>query len=287
MEERQLKTEKWTNAQGESFRLLNWPVVTGEPQATLLIHHGHGEHAGRYESLVKGITDLPVDIWSFDARGHGESDGARGDAAGLAGLVQDLEQIIELMASRTENRPMMVMGHSMGGAVVGYYATSKTAHPSIQGFVFSAPALDIHRNALIEIKLLVGKVLGKAVPQLTLATGLDPSGISSVPDEVERYKADPLIHSKITAQLGVSLVDDAAQVIAGASKITLPTLVYHGDADPIVNIEGTRQFVKGIATDDVTYEEFKDFFHEPHHESLADRQRVFDLITGWIQARLT
>lgn len=286
MEERTLQTEKWTDAQGHSFRLLNWPHPSSEPKATVLIHHGHGEHGGRYASLVAGLSGLPVDIWTFDARGHGETDGARGDAAGLSGLVDDLEKIIDLIVSKTENRKIILMGHSMGGAVVGFYATTRAPHPCIQGLILSAPALEIHRNALIEIKLLVGKVLGKAVPRLSLATGLDASGISSVPEEVERYKADPLIHSKITAQLGVSLVDDAAHVIAGASKVTLPTLVYHGDADPIVNIEGTRQFVKGLATDDVTYKELAGLFHEPHHESAAERQKLFQLIQDWIEPRL-
>ncbi len=258
----------------------------GEAKATFVIHHGLGEHGGRYDSLVKGITDLPVDIWSFDARGHGESDGPRGDAQGLSGLADDLEEILDVISAKTANRKIVLMGHSMGGAVVGHYATTKAVHSSVEAFIFSAPALEIHRNPMIEIKLLVGKILGKAVPQLTLATGIDTNGISSVPEEVARYKADPLIHSKITAQLGVSLVGDAVHVIANAPKITLPTLIYHGDADPIVNIEGTRAFAKGIATDDMRYEEFPGLMHEAHHESETDRQKVFDLICEWLQPRL-
>jgi acylglycerol lipase len=284
--ERILKVEKWTNPNGEAFRLLNWPLPEGEAKATLLIHHGHGEHGGRYESLVKGLKDLPVDIWSFDVRGHGESDGPRGDAQGLQGLAADLEMLLDVISAKTGNRKIILMGHSMGGAVVGQYATTRSVHPSVAAFIFSAPALEIHRNPVIEIKLLVGKILGKAVPQLTLATGLDANGISSVPEEVARYKADPLIHSKITAQLGVSLVGDAADVIANAQKITLPSLLYHGDADPIVNIEGTRAFAKGIATDDMRYEEFPGLMHEVHHESEADRQKVFNLICEWLEPRL-
>lgn len=275
----------WDSPGGMRFRRLWWRHEA--PRATLVIHHGHGEHGGRYQTLADGLADLPVDIQTWDCRGHGESQGSRGDVeGGLDGYIDDLEAILPTLLERSGTEKCFVLGHSMGGAVVGRYATTRPAHPAIAGFIFSSPAVLIPRNMVVEIKLLIGKVLGKAVPKLTLATGLDAKGISTESAEVERYKADPLVHDKISARLGVSLVGDAEVVPLAAGRITLPVLAYHGTADPICDIEGTRALVRGLGTDDVTFLELEGYAHETHHENTERRQRVFDAIKAFISSRL-
>jgi acylglycerol lipase len=263
----------WDSPSGLRFRRLWWRKES--PQATLIIHHGHGEHGGRYQTLADGLVDLPVDIQTWDCRGHGESQGARGDVeGGLDGYIDDLEAIMPTLLERSGTDKAFLLGHSMGGA-------------AIAGLIFSSPALLIPRTAVVEIKLLIGKVLGKVVPTLTLPTGLSADGISTVPEEVERYREDPLIHDKISARLGVSLVGDAEVIPLAAGRITLPVLAYHGTDDPICDIEGTRALVRGLGTDEVTFLELEGYAHETHHESAERRAKVFQAIKDFITPRLS
>jgi len=282
--DRSPEVDFWDSPAGLRFRRLWWKHKS--PKATMVIVHGHGEHAGRHQTIVDGIGDLPLDIQSFDLRGHGESQGGRGDAEGLDGLADDFEAIFPTMLERAGTEDVFVFGHSMGGAVVGHYATTRSVHPAIRGLIFSSPAMLIPRSPAVKVKLMIGNVLGKLVPKLTLPTGLAATGISSVPAEVTRYQNDPLIHDKISARLGVSLVDDGEAIPMHAGKITLPSLVYHGSNDPICDIEGSRALARGLGTDDVTFEELEGYAHECHHESEEKRKRVFSLIHDFIAPRL-
>lgn len=281
---RDVEIATWTSPTGHKFRRLRWRHES--PRAALVIHHGHGEHAGRYDRMAEALADVPVDIHAYDARGHGESEGARGDAEGLDGLVDDFEAIFPHLLELTGTDRAFVLGHSMGGAVIGHYATTRSLHPAIGGLIFSSPALLIPRSPVVEVKLLIGKVLGKAFPRLTLGTGLSPEGISSVPAEVERYRKDPLVHDRISARMGVSLVGEAEQIPLRAGRITVPTLIYHGDEDPITDIEGTRAFARGVGTDDVKFVELRGLRHETHHESPEEAAKVFELLREFLLSRL-
>jgi alpha-beta hydrolase superfamily lysophospholipase len=156
----------------------------------------------------------------------------------------------------------------------------------VKGVIFSSPALTIPRSLSINIKLAIGKVLGRVVPTLTLSTGLSADGISSDLAEVARYKGDPLVHSKISARLGVSLTGEAEDVIARGGRIHTPSLLFHGDADPICDIEGTRRLAKALGTDDVRYEELRGYKHEPHHEIKERRERLYAIVREWVGPRL-
>ena len=58
--------------------------------AVILIHRGH-EHSGRLQDLVDQLNLAECAIFAWDARGHGRSPGARGDAPSFGALVRDLD----------------------------------------------------------------------------------------------------------------------------------------------------------------------------------------------------
>jgi alpha-beta hydrolase superfamily lysophospholipase len=181
---------------------------------------------------------------------------------------------------------MFLFGHSMGGAVLGQLVTSRTLDPIIQGLLFSGPAMAIERSLIVNIKLALGGVLGSALPKLTLPTGLDSNNVSSDPAEVKRYQNDPLVHDKISAALGLSIKNHGEALPAQAGKVTLPTLVWNGGDDRIVDHAGTRAWVKNLGTSDHLYREFPGGRHELHHERAEIRTAVFDMIKGWLAPRL-
>jgi pimeloyl-ACP methyl ester carboxylesterase len=69
----------------------HWPAPEGPARgAVLLFHRGH-EHSGRMAHLVDELGMPEYDFFAWDARGHGRSPGARGDAPGVDALVRDID----------------------------------------------------------------------------------------------------------------------------------------------------------------------------------------------------
>lgn len=287
MSQRQPETSTLTLPDGTKLRVLRWKPAAPTTNV-MLIHPGHGEHAGRYQTYADELASLPLDLWAFDTRGHGKSDGPRGHAdQGLKTMAEDLTHVIAHVKAQVPGARIVLTGHSMGGAVVALYASSGTPDPSIIALVVSSALMKIPRSLVVSIKLAIGQVLGKLVPKLTLPTGLDATGISSDPAEVKRYQDDPLVHDKASAALGRSFVNDGETLPASAHKITLPVFVFHGAADPIVSIEGSRAWAKALGGKDVAWHELEGSRHEPHHEAADKRKVLFELMRAWLSPRLS
>lgn len=270
------QTEWHTNSRGERVRILGWSADGDGP--TLLIHHGLGEHIGRYQTFADHLPK--VSIWGYDARGHGESDGARGHNDGLEGMAADLEQMIPALLEASGAAKVVLFGHSMGAATVGHYMTTRTPHPAIVGVAMSAPPLALELSTAAKIKLKVGKYLAKIAPSTTLGSELDHHGISSVPEQVQRYLRDPLVHDRISLALATGIVNTAPQIIDNAHKLTLPLLLVHGSEDPIAIIRGTRALALAIPS--ATFREFEGSRHEIHHEQPEHVRALFDTLRDFI-----
>jgi alpha-beta hydrolase superfamily lysophospholipase len=277
---------------GETFHLRGWPSPV-PTRTAIVVQHGLGEHGGRYATFARHLDDasstsgpFPAHLWTYDQRGHGESTGKRGDAAGLEGLAADLEALLPVLVERSGADRVVLYGHSMGGAAAGWYLTTRTSHPAVATVMLSAPPLFIAKTAAIRVKIAVGRLLARVAPSTTLGNEIPVTGISSDPSEVERYRTDPLVHDRLSARLGLSLLDDAPRIVERAAKITLPTLLWHGLDDPIVDVRGTRALYAGLGTDDKTLIELPGHRHECHHETPERVPSLFERIRSWLDLRL-
>ncbi|MCP4501670.1 MAG: alpha/beta hydrolase [Deltaproteobacteria bacterium] len=283
MSSRTPQIEAWTNDAGERFRQLSWSKEGSEN--LLFIQHGLGEHGGRYQTLADALDDVDANIASFDSRGHGESVGKRGDAEGLAGLAADLQVQLDLAIERFQPKRVILLGHSMGGAALAYAllnSPEQKMSKQLVGAIFSAPAVSVYKTLDVKITLGIGSLLGKVMPTLTIGSGIDPSTISSDPSQVRRYVEDPLIHDRITARMGVSLVGDGEICADNAERITLPALVYQGQDDHIVPAEGTQRFAERLGSSDKTIHLFKGSRHEVHHETPEKAEELFEVLRVWL-----
>ena len=91
---------------------------TGQPAYRLLLVHGTAGHGRCYDEFAEAMRARGVEVWSFDHRGHGESEGDRGDFT-VEGLMDDVEDAAN--AARRggggDAVPLIVMGASMGGEI--------------------------------------------------------------------------------------------------------------------------------------------------------------------------
>ena len=78
-------------------------------------------------------------VHALDLRGHGRSAGERAFAADLGEYVADLAIYVERVRASNPGAPLLLFGHSMGGAI----ATTYTLEHPVDGLILSAAALQL------------------------------------------------------------------------------------------------------------------------------------------------
>ena len=115
----------FTASDGDNLAVQDWHLPEGlPPRATVLVVHGLGEHAGRYDGLALRLNSWGFAVRSYDQYGHGESGGLRGGLSQPRRLLDDLADLVESSRSRAPGVPLVLLGHSLGGLV----ASSFVAH---------------------------------------------------------------------------------------------------------------------------------------------------------------
>jgi len=262
---------------GDNIALQDWPLEPGKPvRAVVILIHGLGEHAGRYEQLADRLNDWGFAVRGYDQYGHGESGGARGGLPTETRLLDDLVDIVDSTRARMEpETPLILLGHSLGGLVAARFVA--LALRPVDGLVLSSPALDL---GLGLVQKLLLAVLPKIAPNLRLGNGLDPALISHDPAVVAAYRADQQVHDRISARLARFMADAGPATLALAPTWKVPTLLLYAGADKLVNPAGSRAFAAAAPKPMVSSRCFEGLYHEIFNEIEAEP--VFAELEQWL-----
>jgi len=250
------------------------------PRAVLVIVHGFGEHSGRYNYLVDYLAPRGIAIYGFDQRGYGRSAGKPGTIRSWDEYRADLRAFLQLVRDRHPNLPLILMGHSMGGLVVGSYVEADQS--GLAGVILSSPLLA--KPNVSPIMHTASKILSRIAPGRIFDVGVDAQAISRDPAEVKRYVDDPLVHSKATPRLSTEMDKTIVSTQAHASQLTIPLLIFHGDSDQIVPITGSKHFYRNAGSADKIFKIYPGGYHESIND--VDRNQVLADIHAWIEHHL-
>jgi len=270
----------FTASDGDNLAVQDWPLDIGVPlRGVVLIVHGLGEHAGRYDHVAQQLNAWGFAVRGYDQCGHGESSGLPGSLPTDTRLLDDLADIIDSTRARMEpGTPLILLGHSMGGLVTGRFVS--LGMRKVDALIMSSPALNPGMNAFQ--KLLVA-VLPKIAPNLRVGNGLNPSFISHDPAVVQAYTSDTLVHDRISARLARFFATEGPATVALAAQWKVPTLLMYAGADRLVNPQGSRDFAAAAPKDLVTTVCFDALYHEIFNES--DATPVFAAMQRWLDQR--
>jgi alpha-beta hydrolase superfamily lysophospholipase len=269
----------WQNAKAITITAEDWSPQA-EPRAVVVLVHGLGEHIGRYRHVAEALNAAGIAMLGFDLPGHGRSGGARGHAS-FDAILDDIDHLLQEAARRYPGKPRFLYGHSMGGALVLYYTLKR--RPDLQGVIASAPGL-ASGVPLPSSKLFMAKVMSKLAPTYTMDNGLDLTYLSTDPAVIKAYKADPLVHPKISARLGNDLLSTGEWVLAHAAEFPLPLLVFQGAGDRIVSVAFNTRFARAVPKEKVTYKLWEGLYHEAHND--PEQLQVIQSIIDWINSHL-
>jgi alpha-beta hydrolase superfamily lysophospholipase len=250
-------------------------------RAVLLVVHGLGEHAGRYDEFASRMASFGIATFAFDLRGHGLSDGRRGHVPRFDVYLQDVNrfrsEVVNLTGART---PPFLLGQSMGGLIALRYLQEYGSH--IAGAVICSPwlatAMEVPRW-----KTVAAPLLARLLPTLPFHHGLAPEDLSRDPAVVEAYRADPLVHGRITPRTFAEVSAAMDLVPEHSNAITRPMLLLVGGADRVVDSDRTVAFARDLVTPDKTTHVFPGHLHELLNE--ADRTNIHCMVGEWISAR--
>ncbi|MGW0173556.1 alpha/beta hydrolase [Rhodococcus sp. NPDC003322] len=253
----------------------------GEPVAILVLAHGLGEHARRYDHVIARLLDLGLVVYAPDHRGHGRSGGKRVELKDWHDYTDDLHRVFELARASHPGLPVYLLGHSMGGAIALDYALDHQA--DLAGLILSGPAVDV-TSGTPGIVVALGKVIGKYLPGLPVET-LDANLVSRDPEVVAAYNDDPLVHhGKVPAGIARGMILNAESLPPRLPTLTLPLLLLHGEKDGLANVNGSRMIASTAGTEDLTYKEYPGLYHEVFNE--PEQEQVLDDVVGWLKDHL-
>lgn len=248
----------------------------------LVVHHGIGEHGGRYNFLLEAMAERNYAIYLIDCRGHGKSDGRRGVITHFSDFFADLKELIDIAKRNEGVSKVTLLGHSMGAAITFLYTATDNYQNDLDAYICSALPIKVKTDLVMDIKKGAGGLLAKFVPTLTVPTGLDVNMISHDKSVVEAYVKDPLVHGNVGAYLGDYLLNCYTLALESATKINVPIYMFHGKEDQIALVQGTLEAFEKVNSKDKTMKIFDGLYHETMNELPKDRAIVFKELVSWI-----
>jgi alpha-beta hydrolase superfamily lysophospholipase len=269
-----------TASDGENIAVLDWFLedhVTS--RGTVLIVHGLGEHAARYNNTARTLNHWGFSVRSYDQYGHGDSGGLRGALPHEHRLFDDLADVVdETRHHMRSTEPLILLGHSMGGLVAAQFVLRKIRR--VDALVLSSPAFDPGLNLLQKMLLAT---LPKFAPNLRVGNGLKVKYLSRDPKVVRDYQQDSMVHNRISARLAQFIAREGADVLDAAPAWTMPTLLMYAGSDLLVNPAGSRKFAQ-VAPKSVVYSHcYEHMYHEIFNE--PDRMLAFERMRAWLDLR--
>lgn len=263
------------------WRLWRPDTPNGEIRASLALVHGIHEHSGRYAYVASRLMLRGIEVHAFDYRGHGVSDGPRGQIDTFDEWLADMDRFAEHVR-QSAIAPTFLMGHSLGGLISASWWASRQP-TDWRGLILSSPALALQPlNPLLDLAV---PLILRFAPRI-VAGSLKEGQLSRDPRVEEAFAADPhTIKTGVQARTGYELHEAAKALRQHDDRFTSPLLLFHGTADEVTLPEGSRRLAEAAPSDDVTLKLWDGLRHETLNE--PERDEVIDVVADWILARAT
>ncbi|MBM4373128.1 MAG: alpha/beta fold hydrolase, partial [Deltaproteobacteria bacterium] len=217
----------------------------------------------------------------FDSRGHGRSGGRRAFVRSWRDYLCDLQRVREEVCTLAPEAPLFLLGHSQGGLQVLTYAADPLG-AGIAGVVALSP-LVAFAGSIPAWKDLLGRLMSRIWPSLTLDAGIDPELLTHVREAVEWRNADPLVGTRATARWFTEALGAQARLQEATASWSSPLLLMAAEDDRLVDSGAARAFLEALPVTDRTWKLWDGMYHELLHETV--RPEVEAAIVDWLAHR--
>lgn len=263
-----------TVADGTKLAIHHWSI--SEPKATVLVIHGYAEHGFRYDHFAKHLNGQGIEVYAYDQRSHGKSDGLMAYIDRFDQFLDDTSDVITHIG-----KSVFLFAHSMGGLVGVRYCALRD-DDRVDGLITSGAALALGTPMTIAQKIMA-PILNVLAPKLQLQK-LDTSTLTRSSEIYDKYFSDPLVYTEgIRVRSGLQMVGATADVQSRMKDVKCPLLVMHGTADGLCTPNGSEKLYREASTTDKELILLDGYYHELVNE--PERVTVYGHVVKWISAR--
>jgi acylglycerol lipase len=244
-------TEWLTMRDGKRIFMEEWHPAGAARRAVVCFHGASGQ--GQYFALIADIlTPRGACVFVADYRGHGMSEGKRGDFPSFQTLLDDCHEVVRAVKAKLPGVPVIILGESMGGAMAVNYAAKFPEDTS--GLVLFSPALLFRKTIpwpqILYMPYYLGNALVAPGRPIIKMTGQEHLGIKN-PIHVEFDRTDPYHLKYISTRYFFQLNKYMSIGLKNCpQRIKAPTLIFQGEADPGIDPAGAKQFLEKLAATD-------------------------------------
>ncbi|WP_221391038.1 alpha/beta hydrolase [Dyadobacter sp. NIV53] len=254
-------------------------MTNSKPKGIVLIVHGLNSHGGYYQNFAIQLNENDYEVYAFDLRGRGQSDGERYYISDYNDIISDIDLLMNIAKSPYPTVPVFLFGHSAGGVFASVYTVkyqSKLKGLISESFAFQLPAPDF---ALASIKFL-----SFIIPHTRLVR-LKNEDFSRDKTIVEKINNDPLLaKEKQPAKTMQQLLLAAEYLKTEMPEIKLPLLILHGTGDRAAKPSGSEYFMEHASSEDKQLK----LYEGHYHDLLNDKYNgiVIRDILRWLNERV-
>jgi alpha-beta hydrolase superfamily lysophospholipase len=265
---------------GKTIFLRRW-MGQSEAGPAILILHGITAYSEPYGKLMAAeLAESGFNVFGMDLRGHGRSDGRRGDYPSRERLVKDLCETLSLLRGRYSR--VIVLGHSLG--VLSAIVAVNSCPENVDGIILLSAGKRIKPGAYAK------PPIGVALKTLLGVTLLPGSRLIEYRRRGMGGQDDPLFNFRYTARFysilyGVSTwsvvrmlrrntIDSPNMVISAG--LDLPVFFGVGDQDELFDVDSAKTLFDSLKSSK------KEFFVVPggHHGTFP--KGSWGPVIGWL-----
>ncbi|MEO8335386.1 MAG: alpha/beta fold hydrolase [bacterium] len=243
---------------------------TGQPKGEIVLLHGRTWSAlpnfdlhapGQKVSVMEALADLGYAVYALDQRGYGQT--ARDKTGWLTPLraAADAEAVTDWVASRAPNkRRPALLGYSRGS---GTAMLAAQRHPEkVSSLILYAPYYNIAQRP---------DVPAEAAKPPRAATTREAAGEDFLtPDSTPAGVKAAYVRSAVQSDpVRVDWRHEEQFNVLDPAKVRTPTLILHGELDPVAKDAGLADFFTRLATVDRSWMVLAHSDHVAHLERTA------------------
>jgi len=223
----------FTTTDGVTLFLRRWnpdTIVPAKKDIAVLIFHGFTAYSGPYSMAGIPISKGGYTVFGLDYRGHGLSDGNRGDTPGKERFIADLAEAVKYVKGLGFKK-VIVLGHSLG--VASAICATDAVPDEISGLILLSGAYEGRPG------------LTKPVPFFQKAKILASSIFRPSHQAVEYYRdgmnvsKDTLFNFRYTLRF-LTMMD--VKKLRLPPNLNIPVLVGVGDKDELFAVDKVKDF---------------------------------------------
>ncbi len=228
---------QFTTTDGKTLFLRRWDpdsIVPAKKDIAVLIFTGITAHSGAYDMAGRPISSGGYTTFGLDYRGHGLSDGNRGDSPNKERWIADLAESVKYIKSLGYPK-VIILGHSLG--VASAICAADAVPGEISGLILLSGAYEGKKGLtrpptfFQKTKILASSIFRPSYQAVTYyRDGMTGS-------------KDPLFNFSYTLRF-LTMLD--VKQLRLPKNLNIPVLVGIGDKDELFDVDKVKEFYDAV-----------------------------------------